>query len=129
MYFIAQKRGGVTFDRVIINGVLQYINDKDIDLCFENINKVINRNCIIYIKEAVGRDDRFSLVDYYSDELKTNYNTIFRTVGEYYGKFLEFFLSKGFYMVSCGPTWENDLENRKESMSYYWIMERQLERG
>ena len=114
----------VTYDRILINGVLQYVNDRDIDLCMENVLRCAAPNSMVYIKEAVGRADRFTLKDFYSEELRSEYNTIFRSVKEYSDIIYKYFLSNGFYLISCGQTWPDELENRSESMSFYWIFDR-----
>ena len=88
------------FDIVIINGVLMYINDSDIDICLNNVLKLKNQNSRIYIKESVGVSDRFTLKDIYSDELTSQYNAIYRGISEYQALFDDMFGRDG--LVSKG---------------------------
>ena len=108
------------FDIAIINGVFMYINDRDIDICIQNVLDIINEKAIIYIKESVGIEARYTLKNIYSDELSSDYNAIYRSVDEYFNLFEKYFLN--FKYISDGEMYLSDkLNNRKETMSYYLI--------
>ena len=54
----------------------------------EKINKIKHKNSIIYIRESTSvLDTRLTLKDFYSQELESDYNVIYRTKEE----LLEFF--------------------------------------
>ena len=108
------------FDVVIVNGVLMYINDIDIEKCIGNITRLTNNGSCIYIKESVGITSRYTLKDVYSEELSSQYNAIYRGVAEYFEIFDSFFGKES--LVQSGETFEEErLINRKETTSFYWI--------
>lgn len=108
------------FDVVIINGVLMYINDSDITCCMNNVVKARKENSVLYIKESVGVNSRYTLKDIYSEELSSDYNAIYRCVTEYQSIFDDYFGCDN--MVTCGEIFtEGKLHNRSETTSYYWI--------
>ena len=71
------------YDAILINGVLMYINDEDIDCCLEQVDHLLKKCGFLYIKESVGVKERLTLVDFYSSELEANYNVIYRSIYEY----------------------------------------------
>lgn len=108
------------FDIILINGVLMYINDKDVALCLKNVLEIENEKACIYLKESVGVSDRYTLKDNYSEELASNYNAIYRSVSEYSDLFDRFFGEKN--LQASGELFESkDLHNRKETTGYFWI--------
>lgn len=112
------------YDKILINGVLMYINDTELISCLESVSRVLNINGLVYIKESVGIQKRFTLKDFYSKELDSNYNAIYRSLHEYEELFQSIFISKGFKVVSSGSTWNKEHENRSETTSYYWILKK-----
>lgn len=84
------------FDIVFITGLLIYLNDEDIDSLINQINKLVSKEKQIYIRETVSvMGTRVTLKDFYSDDLQTEYNAIYRTSDE----LLEFF--NGFDDANC----------------------------
>ena len=112
------------FDVILVNGVLMYINDKDIRKCLGNIDLLSKKGGKIYIKESVGVEQRFTLKDFFSQELSSTYNAIYRSLEEYNLLLQEFFVENGYHIISEGETWEDAQKNRKETTSYYWILEK-----
>lgn len=79
------------FDIIFITGVLIYLNDDDIKIMIEKINKLTHSNSIIYIRETISvLDTRLTLKDFYSEELEVDYNAIYRTERELYEFFEKF---------------------------------------
>ncbi len=108
------------FDIVIVNGVMSYINDSDIRKCLMNVTKLVNNNSTIYLKESVGVNCRYTLNDIYSNELSSNYSSIYRSINEYRELYDEIF--KEYILKAEGETFSDDgLKNRSETTSYYWI--------
>lgn len=71
------------YDIIFITGVLIYLNDEDIKIMIEEINKLTHKNSIIYIRETISvLETRLTLKDYYSKELEVDYNAIYRTEKE-----------------------------------------------
>ena len=110
------------YDRILVNGVLMYVNDDEVGKCLANVDACLLRGGIAYIKEPVGVNERFTLNHFYSEELTSEYSAIYRSLAEYTALFTETFFEKGYTLVACSPTWPEDLENRKETMNYYWIL-------
>lgn len=112
------------FDTILINGVLMYINDSDIEKCLESVDGLLKTKGRIYIKESVGVEQRFTLRDFYSEELSSTYNAIYRSLKEYHQLFERKFIDKGYKVISDGETWTQEQKNRTETLSYYWILEK-----
>lgn len=121
---ILDTAGHTEFDTVLINGVLMYINDSDICSCLNSVDRFLSKGGRIYIKESVGRDTRLTLNDFYSNELDSTYNAIYRGVHEYNNLFEKIYLERGYRMIRNEATWRHELENRKDTLSWYWIIEK-----
>lgn len=121
---ILRNKGYWAFDTILINGVLMYINDIDIQACLESLDYFMQKGSRIYIKESVGANTRFTLSNFYSSELDSQYNAIYRSLSEYNDLFQEVYVSNGYHIIASDATWKHELENRKETLSWYWIIER-----
>ena len=114
------KKNGIKYDNffdvVLINGVLMYINDNEIESCVATAANLMKKNGRVYIKESVGISQRFTLKDFYSVELTHNYNAIYRSIAEYNDLFNKVFDEKRFALLHKGYTWDNARENRKEKI-------------
>lgn len=71
------------YDVVIITGVLMYMNDADITACASELYNVLNDGGILYIEESVGKKERLTLDQIWSEALQSSYNAIYRTRAEY----------------------------------------------
>lgn len=72
------------YDLIIICGTSMYINDDELLQLYKNINKFLLRGAKLYVQESVSIiNQRLTLKNFYSDELKENYNAIYRTPEEY----------------------------------------------
>ena len=79
------------FDIVFIAGVLVFLNDDDIPLMINEINKLISNEKTIYIRETISvMDTRLTLKDFYSESLETDYSAIYRTKEELMNFFSKF---------------------------------------
>lgn len=117
-----QKRG---FNRVLLVGALMYLNDKDVEDTLEQIESLCDTHTIICIREPIGIGERLTLKEQFSDELKDDYNAIYRTKEEFENIFENKLLNKGFNINSSDFMFaEKKLNNRKETTQYYWIIER-----
>lgn len=121
---LKEHEQAIEYDKILINGVLMYINDEEISNCLESVNHLLKKNGRIYIKESVGIQKRFTLKDFYSEELSSNYNAIYRGLKEYEELFKQSFSSQKYDVISNGVTWHKEQENRKETTSYYWIFKK-----
>lgn len=122
---VLQEREKGTYNTVLVVGNLIYLNDEDIKTAFEQIERICEPHAVICIREPIGIEDRLTLKDFFSEELKDNYNVIYRTRAELMNFFEGSFLKKGFQIQKEGFLFDEDkLENRKETAQYYYILER-----
>lgn len=113
------------FNIVLMVGILMYINDKDLQLILEQVNRITDKHAVICIREPIGIEQRLTLKDFFSEELKDNYNAIYRTREELQAFFHSALLSNGFQITEEGFLFKEDaLNNRKETVQYYYRMER-----
>lgn len=116
-----------TFNRVLIIGSLMYMNDSDILSLFGLLPSLLRKDgdALICIKASIGIDDRLPLKDFYSEELNSDYNAIYRTRDEYMNLFAPTLLTDGFTLTDEGLMFDDgSLNNRKETVQYYFILER-----
>lgn len=121
---ILKDNGYTTFDTVLINGVLMYINDNSIKACLKAVDNLTHKGSIIYIKESVGYNTRFTLNNFYSEELNSRYSAIYRSINEYNHLFEDIYLQNSYKIIKSEATWTHEQENRKETLSWYWIIEK-----
>lgn len=113
------------FDRILIIGLLVYLNDNDVIKVLEQAEKCCDEKAVICIREPIGLTNRLTLKDFYSDELKDNYNAIYRTDSEIKEALNQTLLCAGFKIIHEGFLFDDDaLNNRKETSQYYYILER-----
>lgn len=111
------------FDMIFVNGVMMYINDIDLKNGLKQINTVCKEHCELYFKESMAFDKRLTLNDIYSDSLTQNYTAIYRSIDEY-KEMLNIFLESNFKIKEDGALFDTALQNRKETVDYYFILER-----
>ena len=111
------------FDMIFVNGVMMYINDIDLKNGLKQINTVCKEHCELYFKESMAFDKRLTLNDIYSDSLTQNYTAIYRSIDEY-KEMLNIFLESNFKIKEDGTLFDTALQNRKETVDYYFILER-----
>ena len=114
------------FNRVLIIGALVYLNDNDIAQMFTQIEHLCESNCIICIREPIALEERLTLKDFFSEELASNYNAIYRTRSELINLLSPPLLEHGFFISQEGFLFENEsqLNNRKETSQYFFILQR-----
>lgn len=113
------------FNRILLVGILMYLNDKELGDTLEQIERICDEHAVICVREPVGIKERLTLKDFFSDELKDDYNAIYRTCHELQGFFDKSFLKNGFEIRHQGFLFDEDaLNNRKETAQYFYILER-----
>lgn len=113
------------YNRMLLIGILMYINDRDLDSVMNQLAEVSEEHAVICIREPVGIDERLTLKNFYSEELKDNYNAIYRTRDELTRVFEKTLMAAGFQMTQSGFLFsEDELNNRRETAQYYFILER-----
>ncbi len=107
------------FNKVIISGCLMYINDTELQYSIEKLQKLLPKPARLYLRETIAIIERLTLSNFYSEELQTNYNAIYRTTEEYVR-----LLQPYFRIQQQGPLYESSLNNRNETLCYYFIAEK-----
>ncbi|MEY3122007.1 MAG: hypothetical protein RI993_832 [Pseudomonadota bacterium] len=70
------------FDRVIITGLLIYLNDEQISSLLKGLSSLVADECLVYLREPIAMESRLTLNEYWSVELASNYSAIYRTKAE-----------------------------------------------
>ncbi len=113
------------FNKIIIVGLVMYINDSDIRNVLKKLCTVCAENTTICIREPIGIEERLTLKDFYSEELRDDYNAIYRTRDELMEIFEDTLFENGFSVEQEGYLFEEpELNNRKETSQYYFILKR-----
>lgn len=107
------------FDVIIISGVLMYINDEDLLVLIDELNKVGSEDKKLFIMEPVScMDVRLTLKDFYSEGLEADYNAIYRKPDEYL---------KAFENLNCNKIFADDifkdLSDHSETKYMYFVIE------
>lgn len=110
------------FNKVILAGVTMYINDQELKICLENLLEIIDKNATIYISSPIAIDERLTLEGFYSENLNSEYNVIYRTVNEYLNTF-KVLIEHGF-KVTKNEHFLNDMKQYPETERHYFILER-----
>ena len=120
-----QDNGIPRFSHVIISGMMIYLNDIDVGRVLASLDVLTQKNAIVYIREPMGITNRLTLKDFYSEELKHDYNTMYRTRDEYRSMIRTF--APRFEICEHGPMFENAaLNNRKETAQFYFILKKNM---
>ena len=107
------------FDVIIFSGVLMYINDDDIRLVFNELNRIGADDKKLFIMEPVSRmGSRLTLKDFYSEGLEADYSAIYRTEEEY----MELFEGLNYNKVFSDDIFE-DLSDHSETHYKFFVIE------
>ena len=107
------------FNLIICTGVLMYINDANILKIFDFFKRIASNHIYIYIQESISlMENRLTLNQFESKDLKTNYNAIYRTKQEYE----EYFKTNGFDIIKTDLLLDNKSGAREETNAQYWIL-------
>lgn len=111
------------FNRLIAAGILLYLNDADVKELMQLFSEILAPDAIVYLREPVGIQDRLTLKDFFSEELKHTYHTIYRTAEEYRLLLREY--APDFEVFQAGFLFEEPLlNNRRETSQYYYLLKR-----
>lgn len=123
---LAENKKG-KYNRILMMGILIYLNDMDIGNVFRQISRVSEKDAILCLREPVSIEDRLTLKEFYSEELDDNYNAIYRTRDELMSIFNDTLVPAGFCVEREGWLFEDSLNNRKETAQYYFVFRRKAE--
>lgn len=110
------------FNFIICTGVLMYVNDTNLSKFFKTLKQMIvniYKVYDIYIQESISlMENRLTLNQFESKDLKTNYNAIYRTKQEYE----EYFKTNNFDIIKTDLLLDNKSGAREETNAQYWIL-------
>lgn len=115
-------KNNAPFNKVILSGVTMYINDEELNVCFENLLKLLNRESTIYLAGPIATQERLTLEEFYSNELNSEYSAIYRTVDEYVNSF-NVLIKNGFKIIE-NKDFLTDKKQYKETNRHYFILQR-----
>ena len=113
------------FNRVIVAGVLAYLNDDDAQRCLRGIAEVCsNTDAIVYIREPMGVEARLTLDKFWSEQLGSEYSAIYRSRDEYRQLFQSTLCTEGFRIAEFTDLYPRDLQNRAETSQFIVMLHR-----
>ena len=71
------------YDIIIVTGVSMYINDDELIDCYKGLKQLVNQDTLMYFEESVGKKERLTLNQIWSENLNDYYGAIYRTREEY----------------------------------------------
>ena len=113
------------FERVILAGILAYLNDDDVERCLRGVAKLCSASdAIVYIREPMGVASRLTLDRYWSDQLDSEYSAIYRSREQYRLMLERTLCADGFNISQFTPLYPPDLENREETSQFIVLLQR-----
>ena len=93
---------------------------------FSQIQQISEQDCLICIREPIAVEERLTLKDFFSEELASEYNAIYRTRSELINLLQQPLLENGFSIMQEGFLFNESpqLNNRRETSQYYFILQR-----
>jgi SAM-dependent methyltransferase len=114
-----------SFDRILCAGLLIYLNDDEVTETLRGFVQVAAPSTRIVVREPVALHDRLSLVDHYSDDLESTYNSIYRTDAELLDMFRAILFPHGFTLTESRDLFSSpELNNRAETRQRIFILDR-----
>ena len=112
---------GRPFTHVIISGVLLYLNNEEVFKLFKNLAAIVEPGTIIFIREPLAMEQRLTLKAHWSEELKAQYNAIYRTGNELQSLIDSNTDAFSLDLLDMGPMYPEEFNNRKETQQHYLI--------
>jgi cyclopropane fatty-acyl-phospholipid synthase-like methyltransferase len=113
------------FSHVIIAGVLLYLNEDQLQAALDAVGTCCAASARIYLREPVATSERLTLKQFQSDELRAEYNAIYRTEGELLSQMLASLEPRGFALAVNAPLYPDHLNNRIETQQRIFIFRSQ----
>lgn len=112
------------FSRVIVAGVLIYLNDTDLLRALTAVAASAASRCLIYLREPVATGDRLTLDQHWSSDLDQSYSAVYRSEPELLSAFGRTLLATGFTLRTAADLYPADLNNRADTKQRYYLLER-----
>lgn len=105
------------YDVLLVNAVLMYLNDDDVSKALEKAAAKCKTGAVAYFKESMSSmGKRLTLKDIWSENLKSRYSAVYRSVDEYRAIY-----SAHFKVIEEGPLFDTELNDREDTWDYYFL--------
>ena len=113
-----------SFDTVVMAGVLLYLNDEDAAQLLRQLARRLAPGGRIYLREPLGITQRLTLSSHFSDELKAEYSSVYRSVAEFKHLLVTHALSEGLTLWAHDALYPAALDNRSDTRQFYYLMDK-----
>lgn len=121
---LLKTRQQYSFNRILMFGIAIYLNDDSLCTLYQQACEFSEKSSLICIREPIGIEGRLTLKEFYSQELDDMYNAIYRSRDEFLQVFKETFFPAGYVIKEEGFLFKDELNNRKETSQYYYLLSR-----
>jgi cyclopropane fatty-acyl-phospholipid synthase-like methyltransferase len=113
------------FDRIIMLGLLIYLNEEDVFETFRRVAEVASPECRLMLREPVAIGKRLTIKEHFSSDLDQIYNAIYRTDSELLLMISETLEQAGFTLIDSGYVFDQpDMNNRVDTVQKWYLLER-----
>lgn len=112
------------FDRILMAGVLIYVNDDQMMQTLAAVASCAADDCLVYLREPVATDVRLTLENHWSSDLGCAYSAIYRTDAELLAAIDATLGRAGFAVDAVADLFPDSLNNRTETLQRYYIVRR-----
>jgi SAM-dependent methyltransferase len=109
------------FDRIMMLGLLIYLNDGEAKSAIEALNAIAADSALILVREPVGIGARLTIKEHFSDDMEQTYNAIYRTEGELRRIFADC-LDPRFTIVESGDVFQDQSLNNRTDTKQRWFL-------
>lgn len=125
LYDVLSEHHKGSFNRILLFGALMYINDDDFYDVAEQIEKCCDKHAIICIRVTSALTERLTLKNFFSEELHSEYNAIYRTDAEIRQILNQTLCIKGFEIKDSGLMYDDESMNEfQETKQFYYLIKR-----
>jgi SAM-dependent methyltransferase len=112
----------MSFDSVIVAGVLLYLNDADALSLLQQIAVRMNPDGLLYIREPLGLASRLTLKEHFSDDLNAEYSSVYRSLAEFRQMLDDVAQRHGLSLSDSDGLYPPELDNRSDTRQYYFLL-------
>lgn len=113
------------FNIIIIAGVSMYLNDTELQKCYEKLCDYLAPSGMLYLEESVGIKERLTLNNIWSENLNSHYWAVYRTVEEYL--YLLKPLINSTTIIKCGYLHNLDKKELQETGHWHIMLRKNTE--
>jgi 2-polyprenyl-3-methyl-5-hydroxy-6-metoxy-1,4-benzoquinol methylase len=113
------------FDRIIMLGLLIYLNEEDVFETLRRVAEVAAPQCRLMIREPVAIGERLTIKEHFSSDLEQVYNAIYRTESELMLMISETLEQANFKLLDSGYVFDQpEMNNRSDTVQKWYVLER-----